>query len=112
MPALSDFDHVNNYKSADKALGKSNSRVIGNNTKLVRKRGGIAVTLHGHEIVFFDRDNRTVKLSSAGYQTTTTKDRLNRYTPNSYQIVQRDFEWYLKHGSEKRPFQDGITITV
>lgn len=108
-PALSDYNHVTNYSKADKALGDRRSKVIGNNTELVRKGGDIAVELHGNEVVRFYSGGE-VGLSSAGYRSSTTKDRLNRYTPNGVNIVQRNHKWYLERRGKKVPFEDGMTI--
>lgn len=111
-PALSDYSHVTSYRKADKALGDRNSKVIGNNTELVRKGRDIAVELHGHEVVRFYAGGGEIGLSSAGYQTTTTKDRLNRYTPSDISVVQRDYKWYLKRRGNKTEFRDGMTVSV
>lgn len=111
-PALSDYNHVTNYSAADNALGDRRKKTIGNNTELVRKGGGdIAVELHGNEVVRFYGGGE-VGLSSAGYKTSTTKDRLNRYTPRGVNIVQRQGTWYLKRRGNKVPFEDGMTISV
>lgn len=111
-PALREYNHLKDYRSADKALGQKDSKVIGNNTKLVRNvNGSISVTLHGHEIIRYNRGG-TISLSSAGYTTDTTKDRLNRYTPSNVSVVQRDFEWYLKRNGSETRFRDGTTINV
>lgn len=112
-PALSDYNHVKSYSKADKALGDRRTKTIGNNTELVRKRSGdIAVELHGNEVVRFYSDGREVGLSSAGYRTSTTKDRLNRYSPRGVSVVQRQGTWYLKRNGQKIPFEDGMAISV
>lgn len=110
MPALSKYDHLKDWKSARKALGEKDEKNIGNNTKLVRMpNNDIAVTLHGHRVVRY-RKGGVTQVSSAGYRTTTTKDRINRYTPASVSVVQRDYEWYLKKNGKKRDFHDGMEI--
>lgn len=110
MVKLSDYDHLKNFNSADRALGDKDSRVIGNNTKLVRRNPStIVVKLHGHPVVKYKSSGRTF-VSSAGYKTDTTKDRINRYTPRGVSVVQRDFEWYLKHNGDKTPFRDGMEV--
>ena len=109
MPALREYSHLKNWKTANKALGDSDSKVIGNNTKLKRLGNDIVVTLHGHRVVRYKK-NGAVKISSAGYKTSTTKDRLNRYTDNKTSVVQRDYKWYVKRGSNKVEFTDGMTV--
>jgi len=110
-PALSDYNHVTNYSKADEALGDRRTKTIGNNTKLVRKNRDIGVELHGNEVVRFYGGGE-VGLSSAGYRTSTTKDRLNRYTPRGVNVVQRDGVWYVKRNGSKTEFRDGMTIRV
>lgn len=114
MVKLSDYDHLKNYKTADRALGDKNSKTIGNNTELVRRNdGSIVVELHGHGIVkYLPEHHGRIRLSSAGYRTSTTKDRINRYTPSNVSVVQRQGVWYLKENSRKQEFYDGIEVTV
>lgn len=108
-PALSKYSYIESYSTAEKALGNRRSRVIGNNTELIRKGDDIAVELHGNEIIrFFSNGN--VRLSSRGYETSTTKDRLNRYTPRGVSVRQRDYKWYLTRRGKEIPFEDGMTL--
>jgi len=110
MPALSKYSNLHDWKSADKALGDNNSLVIGNNTELIRVSGGdIVVELHGHRIVRYETSG-DVRIHSQGYETSTTKDRLNRYTDSKTSIVQRDFEWKVKRGGKTVDFRDGMTV--
>jgi len=109
-PRLSKYNKLKDWKSADKALGGKDSLVIGNNTKLVRRAGGsISVLLHGNRIVTY-RQNGDVQVSSAGWKTSTTKDRLNRYTDSSTDVKQDDFEWYVMRGDSRVDFSDGMTV--
>lgn len=109
-PALSKYSYIKSYSTADKALGKNKTKVIGNNTELVEDpSGSISVELHGHRVLTFRRNNDIV-LDSAGWKTSTTKDRLNRYTPNSVSIHQRDGVWYVKVNGKEQEFRDGMVI--
>ena len=50
-------------------------------------------------------------LDSCGYQTKTTKERINRYIPSGFKVVQRDFDWYLiDPNGDKQPFEDNMAI--
>lgn len=109
-PALRKYSHLKDWKSADKALGDNDSKVIGNNTKLVRLSGGdIAVLLHGNRVVRYNT-NGDVQISSAEWKTTTTKDRLNRYTDSKTTVRQSDFDWYVMRGGNRVEFRDGMTV--
>jgi hypothetical protein len=52
-----------------------------------------------------------VRVDSCGYQTTTTKERINRHLPAGYSVIQRDFTWYLtKPDGSREEFRDGMTV--
>lgn len=110
-PALSDYSHVTSWSKADKALGGDSSKFIGNNTKLVKASSGdIYVLLHGNKVVKFEKSTGLIQLSSAGHRTSTTKDRLNRYTPSNVHVTQEDFTWYLEKGGSREKFSDGMKV--
>lgn len=64
--------------------------------------------------------NGRYRLDSHGYRTPTTKQRINRYLPSGYRVVQRDHEWHLQtydpdgstdqQDKSHEPFEDGMTI--
>tara|TARA_R110002012_G_scaffold25423_2_gene84270 strand:+ start:2376 stop:2798 length:423 start_codon:yes stop_codon:yes gene_type:complete len=52
------------------------------------------LVLHGNVIAYRHPDlNRTISITNCGWQTTTTKERLNGI--EGVNIVQRNFQWYL-----------------
>lgn len=71
---------------------------------------GLTVHFYHQSPVVTERDG-TYRLSSCGYQTSTTKERINRYLPRGYRVVQRDFVWYLETPEGTEEFEDGMTIT-
>ena len=72
------FENARNYK-------KDNTQVIAHNENKIR------MYLHGNFIAFKGKDGTYI--SSAGYRTRTTKERLNGLT--GVHIQQRDYVWYL-----------------
>jgi len=80
-----------------------------NNTHLVNLAGGdFGVKLHNTVIVEVRQDG-TYKLTSGGYRTATTKDRLNKYGPLG--IWQHKGEWYYKdEEGNQQTFEDGILV--
>lgn len=73
---------LNTYSEADALLGKRASKKLENNTYLVRSGPDtISVRLHNTHIITFDRNGGRVHLSTGGWNTVTTRDRLNRYMP-------------------------------
>ena len=81
------------------------------NTRVDRMGNRSEVYLHNNHIatVYDDGD---MQLSSAGWETVTTKSRLNALLENFFgytlRIFQPDFVWYV--GDRKTPFFDGFTI--
>lgn len=89
-------------------LGKRNrsERKIGNNTyAYIQADGSVAIELHGTNVVVIYPDD-SVMLNSGGWRTSTTKDRINKYSP--VRVYQKDFEWFLSDGT---PFEDGMIVT-
>lgn len=63
---------------------------------------GIIVRLHGNKIAQVDTENQILWVTDAGWQTTTTKGRLNALlagvTNGRGRIYQKDFVWHLERG--------------
>ena len=79
-----------------------------NTSVSVDSQGNTFVTLHGNLIATIF-NNGDMKLSSCGWQTVTTKSRLNAILDvffHNVRIVQKQFEWYIDGDS----FFDGYTI--
>ena len=81
--------------SRDKSKGKP----IGNNTRLYFYDAGIGhesyynIRLHGNQIMQIYRD-RIVPMDG-GWQSVTTKERLNRYIPRGFHVYQSNWQWYI-----------------
>lgn len=66
---------------------------------------------HQSPVVVEDTVSGVYRLSSCGYRTATTKERINRYIPSGYFVRQEDFEWYLeKPDGSREPFHDGMIL--
>ena len=55
-----------------------------------------SIYLHGHQIATYDHNTNAIELSSCGYETVTTKSRLNAILEEvkyGCQVFQRKFEW-------------------
>ena len=82
------------------------SKKIGNNTfEVVYKDGTRAIRLHKTDVVTFSA-NRYM-LNTGGWQTVTTKDRINKYIPEGY-VSQTNFEWSVRTPSGDVDYYDGI----
>ena len=58
------------------------------------------VYLHGHQIASVNLKKNRLALSSAGWQTPTTKTRLNKLLPSGY-ITQKKYHWYYVPNTPK-----------
>jgi hypothetical protein len=88
-------------------------RTIGNNTQLRRDHdGSIALVLHWTAVATYHPDD-SIALDSGGYQTTTTKDRINKALAGRGRVYAQDFAWYYAPAYDwdhPVPFVDGMVI--
>jgi hypothetical protein len=50
------------------------------------------------------------RVSSCGWQTATTKERISRHLPTGYRVRQIDFEWYMEKPNCREQFHDGLFV--
>jgi len=98
-----------NFALSNKAnWSKSNTQVVYNESTNCS-----SVYLHGHQIATLDHNNQAVKLSSCGYQTVTTKSRLNAILDEvkyGARVYQKQWEWFVSFRQSKTSFFDGIVL--
>lgn len=90
--------------------GKTNKdrRKVGNNTYAeILPDGSVGITLHRTCVVRIHEDG-TYTLSNGGWLTSTTKDRINQYSP--YRVFQKNYEWFVSKGEKTFPFYSGMVI--
>ena len=70
------------------------------------------VRLHGNKIAEVGED--FITLFDGGWQTTTTKSRLNAllsyFGNGNERIFQKDFKWFITADGTTREFQNGVTL--
>lgn len=93
------------YNEALSILQDRQEKKIGNNTHLVRRGNKISIRLH-KTFVLTLCENGTYVITSGGFRTRTTKDRINKYSP--IKVYQKDFEWFV--GETK--FFDGLEVSA
>ena len=72
-----------------------------------------SVLLHGHQIATLDHHSNALKLSSCGYQTVTTKSRLNALLSEfkyGCRVFQKQWDWYLQNVNQTVDFWDGMIL--
>ena len=72
-----------------------------------------SIYLHGHQIATYDHNLKAVKLSSCGYETVTTKSRLNAILQEvkyGCSVFQKQWNWFVSYRDETASFWDGMIL--
>ena len=72
-----------------------------------------SIYLHGHLIATFDHNLKAVKLSSCGYETNTTKSRLNAILEEvkyGCKVFQKNWNWFVSYNNQTASFWDGMIL--
>ena len=72
-----------------------------------------SVYLHGHQIATLCHETKAVKLSSCGYQTNTTKSRLNAILDEvkyGCRVFQKNWNWFVSYNNQTESFFDGMIL--
>jgi hypothetical protein len=86
----------------------ANRRKVGNNTYAeILSDGSVGIMLHSTYVVKI-HEGDLYTLNSGGWQTVTTKDRINQYSPK--RVYQRDYQWYVRMNDKEYPFMDGMVV--
>jgi len=103
--------HVYDYDSANRFLDGKNSRKLAHNTLVHRDRPGdaIRVRYHNTDVVTYHLGG-SIELNSGGYQTVTTKQRMNQLLPPGHGVYQYRHEWFVQTPNGSYPFEDGAHL--
>jgi len=89
------------------------SKFIANNTLMIHYKNGItAYRLHNTDIIRINTSNGNITLNNGGYKTSTTKNRINQFTPSNFYLYQKNHIWYINTLKEKFSFYNGITFDL
>ena len=72
-----------------------------------------SIYLHGHQIATVDHNLKAVKLSSCGYETVTTKSRLNailQEVKGGCRVFQKQWDWFVSFNNSTQSFFDGMIL--
>ena len=73
-----------------------------------------SIYLHGHNIATLDHTTNALRLSSCGYETVTTKSRLNAILEEvkyGCKVFQKQFEWFIRYQGQTESFWNGMILT-
>ena len=83
------------------------------NTSVHHHEGVAVVRLHGNKIAEVGDD--FITLFDGGWQTTTTKSRINalmaEFCSPGEGVFQKAYQWFIKANGVTIPFQNGIKLT-
>ena len=71
------------------------------------------ISLHGHQIASYDHNTNAVKLDSCGYETVTTKSRLNALLSEvmyGAKVFQKNWEWFVSMYNQTESFFDCMVL--
>ena len=72
-----------------------------------------SVRLHGHLIATFDHSTRALKIDSCGWQSVTTKSRLNALLEEvkfGCKVFQKNWNWFVRFNGKTESFWDGMIL--
>ena len=86
----------------------------GSNTTVITEDNISTVMLHGNHIATYFHDTKELTLFDGGWQSNTTKSRLNALCYEfamGFGVFQKNWEWFVSDFSDnKKDFADGITV--
>ena len=88
--------------------GITASKFIDNNTVEYFINEDRFIRLHSTDILVFSGDS--IRVSSGGWKTVTTKDHINKFLPAGYCLISENGFWFISHVGSCFPFKDGMVI--
>ena len=110
---ISEFKKVNKPRAEILAeQGILNSKLISKSCRVINYiNGDKTIKLYATEILRFKGDK--IILSSGGYQTATTKRRINEFLPSNVRVYQKNGQWLIsdeRNYGDTLAFYDGIEL--
>ena len=86
----------------------------GSNTTVITEDNISTIMLHGNHIATYYHDTKELTLFDGGWQSNTTKSRLNALCAEfatGFGVFQKNFDWFVSDFSnDKKHFIDGIIV--
>ena len=95
------------YLGIFKKSGRPIAKIIGNNTLEYIKDDKRIIRLYDTNIITFD--NNKIILNTGGFNTVTTKARINKFLNNGY-VYQKNFEMYCNYKEKTYKFENDTLI--
>ena len=117
------FSHAEKYMV--KHENRNNSLKIMHNTKATRYGNTVEIRLHWTNIYRIEKRHdvgdefahSVITLNTGRYKTVTTKDRINRFLPSEFRLIQRNWNWIIQEKEDgtfrdRELFYDGMQIRL
>jgi hypothetical protein len=89
--------------------GIANSKLISKSCRVINYiNGDKTIRLYSTDIVQF-KGNKII-INSGGWQTTTTKARINQFLPSYVNVYQKNRQWFIDNKGQILKFFDGIEL--
>jgi hypothetical protein len=88
------------------------TRKSGPRDTMRKEDGKVAVKLHYTDVAVLDPSTNVLKLKTGGWQTPTTKERINKALPEDMRVAQKKHQWKLETSQGEYPFEEGMEIEV
>lgn len=101
---------IRDFQAARDFLGGKPARKVAHNTRIESAGDSVNVRFHDTVVVSYSPD--VTVLTTGGFRTVTTKDRLNSFVPDSFRVWSEKGVWYLYHypDGQRHVFAEGIGI--
>ena len=114
-PNHSNFHHMRKIEQQMNRAITNRTNWAGSNTTVTfnDSTNCSSVFLHGHQIATVDHATNAVKVSSCGWQTVTTKSRLNAILSEvkyGCSVFQKQWNWYVSFRGQTQDFMDGMIL--
>ena len=105
-------DKSSRHPKSDKCDCKFKEKIDYYRDKVVEYNSKTYILYHTTPIVVKDDFWDTLKLSSGGWKTKSTKERINRHLPKGIKLYQEDNVWYIDTEDGVIEFYDGIELEI
>jgi len=78
---------------------------------MVVELNGKKIHYYHHSPVVVKTDGQ-IRIDACGWETNTTKDRINQNLPHGYFVKQHDFEWFVETPNGEIEFESGMVIDL
>lgn len=104
------YHKPNNQRRPDFNCGCSKTTKKGAYRDVVVEYKDLTIYYYHQSPVVVKSVEGDLSISSCGYKTSTTKQRINQYLPKGFRVYQEDFDWYLSTPDGEKDFEDGMKL--